>query len=153
MPQIFVCALVIISSVCCAHADGNEFAASPEFVKKQPPEAKLFANNMRDKNSSKISHLKSNNYSAYDSNSFDKQSRTVNHRLEPQAEDKSNNIKKSPSILELLWNKNLKRASSSCCGSSRGSNPSRRPDSYYDKIPFYSSRYPTQFGDRSPIDR
>nr|XP_034177995.1 uncharacterized protein LOC117603201 isoform X2 [Osmia lignaria] len=116
------CILLTTTLVSCAFV---EKTTSSEFVKNQSIDDKQLMNIVRAKNSS---NPKSNDSNVYDK-SLDKQSRTVNHRLQ------------------------LDTRGSSCCGSRYDSSIPTRPDSYYNKIPANGDRYSSKYGERLPADR
>ncbi|OAD60943.1 hypothetical protein WN48_01010 [Eufriesea mexicana] len=77
MSQRFVCALLTTGVVCYALAESNEFAATSEFVKKQPTGDRPLANIVRARNFSETPYP--NNAEGYNNN-LDKQTRTADHR-------------------------------------------------------------------------
>lgn len=91
MSQRLICALLTTSFLCCALADNNEFAAAPEFVKKQLTKDKLLTDVVRAKNSSKTPYLYSvvSDNAQHEQKNLDKYSRTIiNQRLKSDSRDK-----------------------------------------------------------------
>lgn len=156
MSQRLICALLTTSFLCCALADNNEFAAAPEFVKKQLTKDKLLTDVVRAKNSSKTPYLYSvvSDNAQHEQKNLDKYSRTIiNQRLKSDSRDKWSTAIKIFTFLKRSHHDELKRASFSCCGSRYGSNSSTRPDSYHSRTPVDNGRYQTKFAERLPTDR
>ncbi|RLU17885.1 hypothetical protein DMN91_010124 [Ooceraea biroi] len=120
--------LLIIFGVCCVLAEESEFTTTTELSKRQSnSEDRLLVNIVDAKNSSQLIPGDSNDEEL---EKTDKKPRTVIHR-----------------------DSNSGSRGSSCCGSRYSSSGVARPDYNYNKIPLETGRYPSQYGDRQPIDR
>lgn len=87
MSQRFVCALLTTGVVCYALAESNEFAATSEFVKKEPTGDRPLANIVRARNLSETPYP---NSAEGHNKHLDKQTRTADHRSESESRDKWN---------------------------------------------------------------
>ncbi|XP_011877276.1 PREDICTED: uncharacterized protein LOC105567210 [Vollenhovia emeryi] len=119
--------LSVVLGICCALAEKSEETTTTEHPKGLAnSEDRFLTNVIHGKNSSE---LVLGDVDEEETKKTDKKPRTVLHR-----------------------DSSLERGSS-CCGSKYSSGGSARPDYNYNKIPSETGRYPTQYGERHPIDR
>ncbi|XP_024874363.1 uncharacterized protein LOC112456196 [Temnothorax curvispinosus] len=125
--MMHVLILSVILGVCRALAEKSEYTTTTEHPKGlASSEDRFLVDVVHGKNTSE---LVLGDVDKEETKKTDKKPRTVLHR-----------------------ESSLERGSS-CCGSKYGSNGLARPDYNYNKIPLESGRYPSQYGERHPIER
>ncbi|KAL0122789.1 hypothetical protein PUN28_007469 [Cardiocondyla obscurior] len=124
MTHVLTLSVVLI---CCALAEKSEYVTTTENLKELAnSEDRFLVNVIHKKNSSEFVL---DDVDEEEPKKTDKKPRTVLHR-----------------------DLNLERGSN-CCGSKYSSSGLTRPDYNYNKVPSETGRYPSQHGERYPIDR